>query len=103
MAYGRKLDECEVVGRELVVARCHTPAVRSRCDGWNRNVRFRDPQLGPSCNDVLDHPSERKDSSGRHSQCDDHDWKHDEESLDSMSAPRDFLGPDISGQPLLLT
>src|SRR4029077_5084428 len=26
-AYGRKLDECEVVGCELVVAGCHTPTV----------------------------------------------------------------------------
>jgi hypothetical protein len=24
---GMKLDECEVVGRELVVAGCHTPTV----------------------------------------------------------------------------
>jgi hypothetical protein len=26
-AYGCKLDECKVVGRELVVTCCHTPAV----------------------------------------------------------------------------
>jgi hypothetical protein len=59
--------------------------------GGTRNVRFRDPQLGPSCDDVLNDPSERKDSSDCHSQRDDHDWKHDKTSipsLDSMSAPR---------------
>jgi hypothetical protein len=47
--------------------------------GGTRNVRFRDPQLAPSCDDVLDHPSERKDSSDRHSQRDHHGWKHDED------------------------
>ena len=26
-AYGRKLDECKIVGREFVVAGCHTPTV----------------------------------------------------------------------------
>ena len=44
-----------------------------------RRDPFRDPQLGPLCNDVLDHPSERKGSSDRHYQHDDHDWKHDED------------------------
>jgi hypothetical protein len=26
-AYGRKLDECKIVGRELVVAGCYAPTV----------------------------------------------------------------------------
>jgi hypothetical protein len=47
--------------------------------GGTRNVRFRDLQLAPSCDDVLDHPSERKDSSDRHHQRDHHGWKHDED------------------------
>jgi hypothetical protein len=47
--------------------------------GCSRNVGSRDPQLGPSCDDVLDHPSERKDSSDRHSQRDHHDWENDED------------------------
>jgi hypothetical protein len=47
--------------------------------GGTRNVRFRDPQLAPSCDDVLDRPTEGKDSSDRHSQRDDRDWKHDKD------------------------
>jgi len=39
----------------------------------------RDPELGPSCDGVLDRPTESQDSSDRHSQREDHDWKHDED------------------------
>ena len=64
--------------------------------GGTRNVRFRDPQLGPSCDDVLNHPSERKDSSDRHSQRDDHDWKHDE---DKHPESRQHLARSLAWQP----
>ena len=38
----------------------------------------RTPQRNPSCDDVLYHPSERKDSSDRPSQRENHNWEHDE-------------------------
>ena len=47
--------------------------------GLERPRPLTHPQLGPSCDDVLNQPSKRKDSSDRHSQRDDHDWKHDED------------------------
>ena len=53
--------------------------MKIRVMGGTRNARSRDSQLGPSCDDVLDRPTEGKDSSDRHSQRDDHDWKHDKD------------------------
>jgi hypothetical protein len=44
-----------------------------------RDVLKNAPQRKPSCDDVLYHPSERKDSSDRPSQRENHDWEHDED------------------------
>ena len=59
----------------------------------------RDPRLEPSCDDVLDRPTEGKDSSNRQSQRDDHDWKHDEDKHPETRPHVSTLARSLAWQP----